>query len=189
MARAFKNTKRGFTATLESAERKLLRGLFQDVIQLLEPEREPDEDPLWAMVGLDPHAHKDHFTAPSDPATRRLLPDADPDDPIAALEFRRLSERGIRERKIGALREAAMLMDSATIVLGPEAAPRFAAAVNDVRLVLAERLGLETQEDAEAIHAQDDWSKADTVDEYLALVYNFVTWLQESLMQAMLKSL
>ncbi len=58
-----------------------------------------------------------------------------------------------------------------------------------MRLVLAERLGLETEEDAERIHAQDDWSKADTVDEYLALVYNFVTWLQESLMQAMLKSL
>ncbi len=189
MARAFKNTMRGYSASLESAERKLLRGLFEDVIQLLEPEREADEDPLWAMVGLDPNAHKDHFAAPTDPATKRLLPDADPNDPIAALEFRRLSERGIRERKIGALREAALLMESSTVLLSDETAPRFAAAVNDVRLVLAERLGLESEEDAERIHAQDDWSKADTVDEYLALVYNFVTWLQESLMQAMLKSL
>ena len=189
MAHAFKNTMRGFSATLESAERKLLRGLFEDVIQLLEPERAADEDPLWAMVGLDPNAHQDHFAAPTDPATKRLLPDADPNDPIAALEFRRLSERGIRERKIGALREAALLMESSTVLLGEASAPRFAAALNDVRLVLAERLGLESEEDAERIHAQDDWSKADTVDEYLALVYNFVTWLQESLMQAMLKSL
>lgn len=189
MARAFKNTLRGYSASLESAERKLMRGLFEDVIVLLEPEREADEDPLWAMVGLDPNAHKDHFAAPTDPATKRLLPDADTDDPLAALEFRRLSERGIRERKIGALREAAMLMDSGTILLNDETAPRFAAAINDVRLVLAERLSLETEEDAERIHAHDDWSKAETVDEYLALVYNFVTWLQESLMQAMLKSL
>jgi hypothetical protein len=58
-----------------------------------------------------------------------------------------------------------------------------------VRLVLAERLGLETEDDAERIHDIDDWSRADTVDEYLALVYNFVTWLQESLMQALLQTL
>ncbi|WP_411731087.1 DUF2017 domain-containing protein [Paeniglutamicibacter sp.] len=189
MARAFKSTMRGFSASLEAAERQLLRGLFEDVITLLEPERVPDEDPLWALVGLDPNAHKEDFAAPSDRATKRLLPDADPDDAVASLEFRRLSERGIRERKIGALREAALLMESGSILLNEQTAPRFAAAVNDVRLVLAERLGLESDEDAERIHAQDDWSKAETVDEYLALVYNFVTWLQESLMQAMLKSL
>lgn len=189
MARAFKNTLRGYSASLEAAERKLLRGLFEDVITLLEPPRAPDEDPLWAMVGLDPHAHRADFGAPSDAATRRLLPDAHAGDAEASLEFRRLSERGIRERKIGALREAAMLMDSGSILLTEQTAPRFAAAINDVRLVLAQRLGLESEQDAERIHAQDDWSKAETVDEYLALVYNFVTWLQESLMQAMLKSL
>ncbi|MFL4475299.1 DUF2017 domain-containing protein [Paeniglutamicibacter sp. MACA_103] len=189
MARAFKNTMRGFSASLEAAERQLLRGLFEDVITLLEPQRAVDEDPLWAMVGLDPNSHKADFAAPSDRATKRLLPDADPDDAAASLEFRRLSERGIRERKIGALREAALLMESGSILLNEQTAPRFASAVNDVRLVLAERLGLESEEDAERIHAQDDWSKAETVDEYLALVYNFVTWLQESLMQAMLKSL
>ena len=180
---------RGFSASLEAAERQLLRGLFEDVITLLEPKRAPDEDPLWALVGLDPNSHKADFAAPSDRATKRLLPDADPGDAAASLEFRRLSERGIRERKIGALREAALLMESGSILLTEQTAPRFAAAVNDVRLVLAERLGLESEEDAERIHAQDDWSKAETVDEYLALVYNFVTWLQESLMQAMLKSL
>ena len=189
MARAFKSTPRGLTASLEAAERKLLRGLFQDVITLLEPQRAADEDPLWAMVGLDPNAHREDFAAPADPATKRLLPDADPEDAAASLEFRRLSERGIRERKIGALREAALLMESGTIVLSDETAPRFAAAVNDVRLVLAQRLGLESDQDAERIQAQDDWSKVESVDEYLALVYNFVTWLQESLVQALLKSL
>lgn len=189
MARAFKNTRRGFAASLEATERQLLRGLFQDVITLLEPERSADEDPLWAMVGMDPNAHHEDFAAPTDRATKRLLPDADPDDAGASLEFRRLSERGIREKKIGALREAALLMESSSLLLSTETAPRFAAALNDVRLVLAERLGLQSEEDAERIHAHDDWSKAETVDEYLALVYNFVTWLQESLMQAMLKSL
>lgn len=189
MARAFKNTPRGFSATLEAAERQLMRGLFQDVITLLEPEVVPDEDPLWAMVGLDSNSHREDFGPPTDRATKRLLPDSNPDDADASLEFRRLSERGIRERKIGALREAALLMESGSILLSEQTAPRFAAAINDVRLVLAERLGLESEEDAERIHAHDDWSKAESVDEYLALVYNFVTWMQESLMQAMLKSL
>lgn len=189
MARAFRSTRRGFSASFEAAERQLLRGLFQDVITLLEPERAKDEDPLWAMVGLDPHALQADFAAPTDRATRRLLPDADPDDAEASLEFRRLSERGIRESKIGALREAALLLEAGNVLLSDQTAPRFAAALNDVRLVLAERLGLEDEEDAARIHAQDDWSKAESVDEYLALVYNFVTWLQESLMQALLKSL
>jgi hypothetical protein len=34
-----------------------------------------------------------------------------------------------------------------------------------------------------------DWSQAEDVESYLALVYNFATWLQESLVQAMLASL
>lgn len=189
MARAFKYTPRGLSAQLDKAERQLLRGLFQDVITLLEPERREDEDPLWAMVGLDPDAHRADFAAPTDRAVKRLLPDINPDDAAASLEFRRLTERTLRERKIGALREAALAIESGPLLLEVAAAPRFAAALNDVRLVLAERLGLETEEDAEAIHAQDDWSKAETTDEYLALVYNFVTWFQESLMQALALSL
>ena len=34
-----------------------------------------------------------------------------------------------------------------------------------------------------------DWSQAEDVESYLALVYNFTTWLQESLVQAMLQSM
>lgn len=156
---------------------------------MLEPERRAEEDPLWAMVGLDPDAHRADFAPPTDRAVKRLLPDANPDDAAASLEFRRLTERTLRERKIGSLREAALAIEAGPVLLDSARAPRFAAALNDVRLVLAERLGLETEEDAEAIHAQDDWSKAETTDEYLALVYNFVTWFQESLMQALALSL
>ena len=32
----------------------------------------------------------------------------------------------------------------------------------------------------------EDWSQAEDVETYLALVYNFMTWLQETLMQALL---
>jgi hypothetical protein len=58
-----------------------------------------------------------------------------------------------------------------------------------VRLVLADRLKIETDEDAHALHGIDDWSQAEDLDTYLALVYNFMTWLQETLMQALLDGL
>lgn len=193
MARAFKNSHRGLTCQLEKAERDLLRGLFEDVVTMLEPEPPAagaaDEDPLWALVGMDPQAHAEGFAAPTDEAVLRLLPDAVKGDPAASLEFRKLTERPLRESKVGALRAAALAVETSPVVLSPAAASQFAAALNDVRLVLAKRLGLESDEDAERVHALDDWGRAETVDEYLALVYNFVTWLQESLMQALHGSL
>ena len=193
MAKAFKGTRRGLSCHLEKAERDLLRSLFEDVVTMLEPEPPvsgaADEDPLWAMVGMDPRAQSVDFAPPTDDAVLRLLPDAVKDDAEASLEFRRLTERGLRESKVGALRAAALAVETSPVLLAPEAAPKFAAALNDVRLVLAQRLGLETEEDAARVHAFDDWSAAENVDEYLALVYNFVTWLQESLMQALNESL
>lgn len=192
MATGFKYTPRGLVCHLEKAERSLLRGLFEDVVKMLEeepaaPAAEPD--PLWALVGMDPRDHAADFAPPSDPAVRRLLPDAVKDDDGAALEFRRLTERTLRETKVGGLRAAALAVEAPQLALDPAAAQQFAAALNDVRLVLAQRLGLETDEDAERIHAHDDWSRAETVDEYLALVYNFTTWLQETLMQALAQTL
>jgi hypothetical protein len=55
--------------------------------------------------------------------------------------------------------------------------------------VLAERLDIRDEEDAEHVHLMQDWSQAEDVESYLALVYNFTTWLQESLVQAMLQSM
>ncbi len=194
MARAFKSTPRGFTARLDSTERELLRGLFEDIATLLAPEDDgdaPDQepDPLWTMVGMDPRTHAAEFAAPTDPAERRLLPDAVQGDEEASLEYRRLTETTLREGKIGALKAAALAMESPTLAFDAAAANQFAQALNDVRLVLAERLELRTEDDAERISAVIDARKVDDVDEYLALVYNFVTWLQETLMQALLSSL
>jgi Domain of unknown function (DUF2017) len=184
MAKAFKYSRKGITGYLEPGERELIRKLFEDVITMLEPEGRESEDPLAALVGLDTQAR-----TPEDSAVLRLLPDAVKNDDGEALEFRRLTERSLRESKIGALRGSAMLLESSPMVMTPEQARSFGRALNDVRLVLADRLKIETEEDAEALHRIDDWSKAEDVETYLALVYNFVTWLQEALMQALLVSL
>ena len=184
MAKPFRSTRRGITGSLEPGEARLLRALLDDVISMLEPDTAPSEDPLAALVGMS-GADAD-AAAPDDSAVRRLLPDAVRGDDDEALAFRRLTERSLREQKIGALRSTALLTESSPMTLNEEQARSFAQALNDVRLVLADRLAIETEEDAERLHDIADSKDVDDVESYLALVYNFVTWLQESLVQAML---
>lgn len=184
MARAFSAGRKGITGYLEPAERDLLRKLFADITEMLEPEIPENEDPLAALIGLDMDV-----SVPYDPALLRLLPDAVENDDAAALEFRQLTERSVRESKIAAHRAAAFELEKDKLILDQESAKNFSMALNDVRLVLAERLEIRTEEDAERIHQIQDWDNADDVESYLSLVYNFVSWLQESLVQAMLQGL
>jgi hypothetical protein len=184
VAKAFKYGIKGITGYLEPAERELLRSLFDDVVSMLEPEERANQDPLAAMVGLDAEARE-----PSDRALRRLLPSVSKNDAAASLEFRRYTERSLRESKIGALKAASLGLDKDDLVLTPEDARHWSMALNDVRLVLAERLDIRDDKDAGHVHLMQDWSQAEDVESYLALVYNFTTWLQESLVQAMLQSL
>ena len=184
MAKSFTAGRRGITGFLEPAERDLLRKLFADIITMLEPDTPAHEDPLAALIGLDMDVR-----VPVDPALLRLLPDAVKNDADAALEFRQLTERSLRETKIGALRAASLGLDSDKLVLDGESAKLWAMALNDVRLVLAQRLEIKDEQDAERVHDVQDWADADDVESYLSLVYNFVSWLQESLVQAMLADL
>lgn len=184
VAKAFKYGLKGITGYLEPTERELLRGLVDDVISMLEPQSSADEDPLTALIGLDMNVRE-----PSDRALLRLLPNVMKNDGAASLEFRQLTERSLRETKIGALRATAMGLDRNDLVLTPEEARLWSMALNDVRLVLAERLDIRDEADADHVHAMQDWSQADDVESYLALVYNFTTWLQESLVQAMMASM
>lgn len=184
MAKAFKYGLKGITGYLEPAERELLRGLLDDVISMLETEARENEDPLAALIGLDMDVRE-----PTDRALLRLLPNAMKDDDPGSLEFRQLTERSVRESKIGALRATALGLDKDELLLSAEDARRWSMALNDVRLVLAERLDIRDEADADHIHSMQDWSQAEDVESYLALVYNFTTWLQESLVQSMLSAL
>jgi hypothetical protein len=184
VAKAFKYGLKGITGFLEPAERDLLRSLIDDVISMLQPEERDGQDPLAVLIGLDMDVAE-----PTDRAVKRLLPNISKNDDAASLEFRQLTERSLRETKIGALRAAALDLDKDEIVLTPEGAKYWSMALNDVRLVLAERLDIRDEADAEHVHRMQDWSQAEDVESYLALVYNFTTWLQESVVQAMLQSL
>lgn len=192
MAQGFRSTPHGMIARLDQQERGLLRRLFEDVISMLEPE-EPQQatgdgelDSLEALLGLT-----DDAQAPRDPAVHRLLPDAS-SDTQRAQEFRRYTERALREDKVGALRRCAMAVEHDPVQLEGPAVQDFSRALNDVRLVLATRLEIDSEEDAhrvERIASRANGHKIDDPQTYMAVVYGFVSWLQNSLVEAMLTEL
>lgn len=189
MTQGFRSTPDGVVARLSSAERSLLRRLFEDVISLLavqEPMEHSDartRDPLEDLMNLSQEVH-----APTDPAVHRLLPDASA-EPQRAEEFRRYTERALREEKTAILRRCAMAVEHDPVHIERDAAGDFARALNDVRLVLATRLEITSAEDArrlERIAVEVNVDKPHSADEYMAVVYGFVSWLQDSLVEAMI---
>ena len=54
-------------------------------------------------------------------------------------------------------------------------------ALTDVRLVMGERLGLRTDDDAERLERVADELPEDDPAAFAVMLYDFLTWLQESL--------
>ena len=83
---------------------------------------------------------------PSDSAVRRLFPAAS-EDPELAAEYRRLGQQDLADGKLSDLRRVMRTLDStgqghSEVVLDEEGAMSMLRALNDVRIVLADRLGL-----------------------------------------------
>ena len=170
-------------------------GLLEQTHELLAPvPREQTGDPFEDLVsGLGLPRLKDlgddAAQAPRDPSLERLLPSAHREDPGLAAEFRRLTEYGLRERKAANLATAiAALQDSDgdKVRLDQEQAQAMVVALTDVRLLLGERLRLRTDEDADALHDRLESASEDDPQLYLAAYYDFLTWLQETLIQALM---
>ncbi|MDO4240252.1 DUF2017 family protein [Micrococcus sp.] len=218
MAQRFRWTRRGYVAELEKAEVRLLRGLVKDVVTLLENRQDEvlpetpgavaeasgadaaarpsdadgDDAAFWALVGgMDLGAGApEERPAPQDPAVARLLPDAMPHaDEHERARQRALTEDALTAAKLDDARRALQALRSTRVTVPHEQAVSFGRALNDVRLVLATRLGIETDEDARRVHAVDDWRHAQDVEATMALLYNFTTWLQETLMDEMVSEL
>ncbi len=201
MARRFTRRQNAVGASLEEAEIDLLARLFTDVEELLRPDVPDTVHPWAAELGLDDVALQgvgddDQPADFDDPALARLLPPARRDDDRAAAEFRRFTERGLRQRKRAALRSARSVLDGwraepgSDQVMTERQAQDWTTALTDVRLVLAERLGIESDADAEALHDLDpDDLDPDEPTDWLAMVYDFVTWVQESVTDVLLQTL
>jgi len=133
------------------------------------------DDPLAGM-GTEPGS-------PADPALARLLPDGYRDDPAAAGELRRLTESSLRAEKV---RNAQAVLDALpagggnVVLAGPDAADVWLRALNDVRLALGTRLQVTEELDLAAeIEADPDSPRS-----YALAVYDWLGWLQETLIQA-----
>ena len=166
------------TCRLEESERSLLANLTSQLVGMVQPD-EPDEDqdPLAAMVGIDLDA-----TRPTDPAVGRLFPDAYLDDPTASDDFRRYTERSLRESKLANARTVLDTLASSgdKITLAEGAASAWMGTLNDLRLVLGTRLNITD----EGHQIPDDLSP-DDASFGLHHIYDWLTYLQETLVQAM----
>ena len=199
MAKAFKRKGTRFVARLDDVERDVVVGLLEQTYEFLAPEpREPTSDPfddLVSRLGMprlkdaEDAAGDDAAGALRDPAMDRILPSAHRDDPALSAEFRRLTEHGIREGKAANLATAItafLSADGDRVRLDQEQAQAMVVALTDVRLLLGERLGLRTDEDAEALQDRLERASEDDPDLHLAAAYDFLTWLQETLIQALM---
>ena len=219
--RGFRRVDGRYVAGLDGSEREVLATVVADVAELLgggrfgaDPGAVDRADAAEAAAASQPllglRMSSVEVPAPIDPAVHRLLPDASDDDPELAAEFRRLTEGDLRTLKVDRLRTlwqslvvAVPRGATADLVVRPGEAAELAATITDLRLVLADRLGVETEEDSDALYdtldrlepgvdAGDDDSDrtgkqvlADEIHEYLASVYAALSWLQESLLAVM----
>ena len=162
--RAFRAVGGGaLSAELEPVEAALLSRLARQVAALLADGRSNDAAP--------------------DPAMLRMLPDAYADDPEASAEFRRFTADDLTARKtrnaqtIIATVAGALIAEGPTEVrLEPQETQAWLRSLTDIRLVLATRLGIEQDGDV----GRDDDEAA-----MLGEVYDWLGWVQDSLVNAL----
>jgi hypothetical protein len=190
MSRAFRRVRGGrYAGAFHPAEADLLRSLVTQLLDLLD-DRAADGgdapvDPLAAAVGIDASAER-----PRDPVLLRLFPDAYPEDAGAAEDFRRFTERGLREGKVTSARAVLASLDAGTadrpdrldLSLDGDGARAWLRTLTDLRLALGTRLGVEQDDEARWAALPPDDPLA-----YVHDVYEWLGWLQETLVRALSK--
>jgi hypothetical protein len=84
---------------------------------------------------------------PLDPALARLLPDAYRDDRQAASEHRQLTELALVERKVANARILMSSLEQSMVQLDAGAVQSWLRTLTDLRLTIAARLQIETDDD------------------------------------------
>jgi hypothetical protein len=181
----------GVVATFSGFEADLLRSLASQLVELLRNEvAAPTQagDPLEELLDFSGPT-----TEPDDPVLARLFPSAYTDDEEAAGEFRRFTERNLRDGKaasavqiIDTLEEAGLppeLGEDGLVVdveLAQPEAMAWMKSFTDIRLALATRLGVEEGDEEYWDTLPDDDPRTHVHD-----IYDWVGYLQETLVQAL----
>jgi hypothetical protein len=137
----------------------------------------PDASELEQMFALS-----DSVGLPDDPVLARLLPDAYPDDPTAAGEFRRYTESGLRSGKVAAAQTVlgTLPSDGGRVRLSADEAQAWLRSLNDIRLVLGVRLNVTEDRDEMLAQASQGGPQAAGL-----WIYDWLTLLQETLVEAL----
>lgn len=191
--RGFSGGRKGIRLRLDGAEVDVLDDLVAQLSALVSAQDEEsqadgaaDRDPLAALMGPEDGER------PSDPALLRLFPDGYRDDPEASGDFRRFTQSGLRQlrgRRLDTARavlgriDAGSPDDLGTAQVSAGEAAALLGVVNDLRIVLGVRL--EIVDDDQDV--TDGWDPDDPRRATYG-VYQWLTWLQAGLLDAMANS-
>lgn len=167
--------------SLSELQSRVLASLVTQLVELLRGVDGADAgqgspDPLWAQVGIGAAAR-----APADPALARLFPDAYPDDAEASDDFRRYTQADLRERKLGDAQSVLDALGAGGEVTAGQART-WVACLNDIRLILGERMGLGVEQ---ADPAADPVGDPQADPEPMAELYDWLTAVQGHLIEVM----
>jgi hypothetical protein len=191
MTEGFQRRRRGgAVATFTGFEADLLRSLASQLVELLRNEMAAPKDSEDSLEDLLDFSGP--TTEPDDPVLARLFPTAYPGDVEASGEFRRFTERGLRDSKAqaaveiidtleeaglpGELSEEGLTVD---VELDTAHAMTWLRSFTDIRLALATRLGVEDGDDQRWMAMSDNDPQAHVHD-----IYQWVGYLQETLVEA-----
>jgi hypothetical protein len=144
---------------------------------------------LTSEVTVTGVTHDSRAVRPGDlfaalPALARLFPDAYLDDVGSSAQFRRFTERSLRETKLAHAATAieTLRRSGDKVTLSADDAVAWLGALNDVRLALGTRLGVTEEALAEFAELPEEDPRAATYH-----VYDWLTFLQESLVRAVMR--
>ncbi|MFG2769412.1 DUF2017 domain-containing protein [Streptomyces sp. NPDC048350] len=180
----------GAAVALDEVEISILRSLAVQLMELIGPGDEPveGEDPLAALFAEGPSE------APSDPALKRLFPDAygDEDEELraAAADFRRYTENDLRARKrqdaLAVIRSLDGLSatgdDAVVLKLTVDEARAWLGALNDLRLTIGTRLEVTDEDESGDLYRLPDSDPRKP----MVMAYLWLGALQESLVETLM---
>jgi hypothetical protein len=160
-------------ALLDAEEAVLLQSLAGQVAELVA------DGALTATSTGSVQRSTSSTSRATDAAIARLLPDAYPDDPEASAEFRRFTVSGLAERKVGNAETLIRSLDGSgvtgRVTLDDSEALSWLRCMTDIRLTIASRLGIESEDD----------EAGRTIDPLMREIYDWLGFVQNSLIEAL----
>jgi len=179
--RAFKRRGQTLQAKFSDPEMTILQALAAQLVELVGPLHLPPSPDDWAdILGDDATSGKQS----EDPAIARLFPDAYRDDPSASQEFRRYTQSdqaGAKARSADTVAHDIAAADDGWVTVEPSHIDDWLTTLTNLRLVLASRLHIEHESDA------DDLAGLSPTDPRTPLVaaFEWCGWLLQSILECL----